>query len=227
LCPTGVRRAETMLRARAMIKLFLADDRPVVLEGWKRIAADCPDMCVVGEATSRAALLDKVWTAEADVLLLDVSVAGPGIFALLRHLKKERPALRVLVLGVEGEDRNAVQVLGTGAPGYLTADHSPGELVAAIRKVVRGATFVSPALAQRLVLSQRALSERPRHEALSDREYQVLCMFGSGRAFSDIAAKLGLSRKTVCTYRSRVLQKLRLTTNADLIRYAVENRLVV
>lgn len=212
--------------APAMIKLFLADDRPVVLEGLKRIVAESPDLCVVGEATSRAALLDKVWTAEADVLLLDVSLAGPGIFALLRRLKKERPALRVLVLGVEGEDRHVVAVLGTGAPGYLTTDHSPGELVAAIRKVVRGATFVSPALAHKLVLSQRAIRERPRHEALSDREYQVLCMFGSGQAFSDIAAELGVSRQTVSTYRSRVLQKLRLRTNADLIRYAVENRLV-
>jgi DNA-binding NarL/FixJ family response regulator len=210
-----------------MIKLFLADDRPVVVEGLNRIVAECPDMCVVGEATSCAALLDKVWSAEADVLLLGMSVAGPGIVALLRQLKKRRPALRVLVMGVEGGNRHVVQVLGTGAPGYLTTDHSPGELVAAIRRVVHGATFVSPALAQRLVLSQRAARERPRHEALSGREYQVLCMFGSGRAFSDIAAELGLSRQTVSTYRSRVLQKLHLTTNADLIRYAVENRLLV
>jgi two-component system, NarL family, invasion response regulator UvrY len=210
-----------------MITLFLADDRPVVLEGLKRIVAGSPDMCVVGEAATRATLLDTIWTAEPDVLLLNLSVAGPAISALLRSLKKERPGLRVLVLGVEGDYRHVFEVLGTGAAGYLTTDHSPGELVAAIRRVVHGATFVSPALAQKLALSRRAVSEPPRHEALSNREYQVLCMFGSGRAFSDIAAELGLSRQTVSSYRNRVLQKLHLTTNVDLIRYVLENRLVV
>ncbi|HEU5261532.1 MAG TPA: response regulator transcription factor [Gemmatimonadales bacterium] len=210
-----------------MIKLFLADDRPVVLGALNRIVAEYPDMCVAGAATSRGELLGKIVTADADLLLLDVSVAGPGIFALLRQLKKERPTIRVLVLGVQGEDQHALRVLGTGAAAYLTRDHSASELVAAIRRVVRGATFVSSTLAQRLVLNQRAISERPRYEALSDREYQVLCMFGSGRAFSEIAAELGVSRKTVSTYRSRVLHKLRLTTNADLIRYAVEHRLVL
>jgi DNA-binding NarL/FixJ family response regulator len=208
-----------------MIKLFLADDRPVVLEGLTRILARCADVWVVGEAASREELFAKVRTAEADVLLLDISVAGADVFALLRRLKKERPTIRVLVLGVEGSDEDADRVLGAGAAGYLTRDHSPTELVAAIRTVARGAEYVSLSLAKRLVATQRARSERPRYEMLSDREYQVLCMFGSGRAFADIAAELGVSRKTVNTYRSRILYKLRLTTNADLIRYVVENRL--
>ena len=208
-----------------MIKLFLADDRPVVLEGLTRILARCADVWVVGEAASRGELFAKVRTGEADVLLLDMSVAGADAFALLRRLKKERPTIRVLVLGVEGSDEDADRVLGSGAAGYLTRDHSPTELVAAIRAVARGAEYVSLSLVQGLVAAQRARSERPRYETLSDREYQVLCMFGSGRAFSDIAAELGVSRKTVNTYRSRILYKLRLTTNADLIRYVVENRL--
>src|SRR3989475_8074380 len=208
-----------------MIKLFLADDRPVVLEGWKRILAECPDICVVGDVTSRVELIAKVRAAEADMLLLDMSVAGPGTVALLRQLKTQRPTTRVLVLSVDGEDPRALRLLGSGAAGYLPREHSPGELVAAIRKVARGAEYVSLTLAQKFVLHQRAVRERPGYETLSHREYQVLCMFSSGRAFSEIAAQLGLSRKTVSTYRSRILYKLRLTTNADLIRYAVEYRL--
>lgn len=207
------------------IRLFLADDRPVVLEGWKRILADCPDICVVGDVTNRADLIAKVRAAEADMLLLDMSIAGPGTFELLRQLKQERPEMRVLVLSVDGQDPRAPHMLDTGAAGYLPREHSPAELVAAIRKVARGAEYVSLTLAQRFVLQQRAVSERPRYETLSHREYQVVCMFSSGRAFSEIAAQLGLSRKTVSTYRSRILYKLRLTTNADIIRYAVEHRL--
>jgi len=208
-----------------MIKLLLVDDRPVVLEGWKRILAECPDIRVVGEATSREELIAKMRAAEADVLLLDMSVAGPGTFELLRQLKQERPETRVLVLSVDGQDPGAPQMLGTGAAGYLPREHSPGELIAAIRKVARGAEYVSLTLARKFVLQQRAVRERPRYETLSHREYQVLCMFSSGRAFSEIAAELGLSRKTVSTYRSRILFKLRLATNADIIRYAVEHRL--
>ncbi len=208
-----------------MIKLFLADDRPVVLEGWKRILAECPDICVVGDVTSRAELVAKVRAAAADVLLLDLSVADPGTFELLRQLKQERPGMRVLLLSVDGQDPRAPEMLGTGAAGYLPREHSPGELIAAIRKVARGAEYVSLTLARKFVFQQRAVRERPGYETLSHREYQVLCMFSSGRAFSEIAAELGLSRKTVSTYRSRILYKLRLTTNADIIRYAVEHRL--
>ncbi|MGH2602528.1 MAG: LuxR C-terminal-related transcriptional regulator, partial [Dehalococcoidia bacterium] len=215
--------------ATPMIKLFLADDRPVVLEGLRRIVAGCADIVLAGHAANRGELLRTFRTAEADVLLLDVSVAGRGIFALLRQLRDAQPTVRVLVLGIEvdSEDGDAARVLGTGAAGYLTRDHSPRELLAAIRTVVRGAEHVSSALGQRLISSGQASRERPRYEALSEREYQVLCMFGAGRAFSEIAAELRISRKTVSTYRTRILRKLCLTTNAALIRYVVENRLAV
>ena len=208
-----------------MTKLFLADDRPVLREGWKRILAECPDIRVVGGATSHDQLVTKVRAAQADIVLLDMWVAGPGTFALLRQLEKDLPRIRVLVVAVDGEDPRAPQVLDTGAAGYLPREHSSDELIAAIRKVARGVEYVSLTLARRFVLQQRAFSERPRYETLSHREYQVLCMFSSGRAFSEIAAELGLSRKTVSTYRSRILYKLRLTSNADIIRYAVEHRL--
>ena len=209
----------------SVIRLFLADDRPVVLEGWKRILAQCPDIRVVGDVTTREELIAKVRAVAGDMLLLDMSVAGPGTFELLRQLKQERPGMRVLVLSVDGQHPRASQMLGTGAAGYLPREHSPAELVAAIRKVARGAEYVSLTLARKFVLQQRAVRERPGYETLSHREYQVLCMFSSGRAFSEIAAELGVSRKTVSTYRSRILYKLRLTTNAAIIRYAVEHRL--
>jgi two-component system, NarL family, invasion response regulator UvrY len=210
-----------------MIRLFLADDRPVVLEGLKRILAEYPDIEVVGDATTQEQLLAKLQTAEADILLVDMAVAAPGIFGLLRQLRNDRARVRVLVLSVDGEAQHAVEVLGTGAAGYLTRDHSPTELLAAIRKVARGAEYVSPTLVQRIVASRAAVNDRPRYEALSDREYQVLCMFGSGRAFSSIAAELGVSRKTVSTYRGRILKKLQLASNASLIRYAMQNRLAL
>lgn len=213
--------------AITMIRLFLADDRPVVLEGLKHILAEYPDIQVVGDASTQEQLLAKLERVEADVLLVDMAVATPGIFGLLRQLRKDRAKVRVVVLSVDGEAQHAVEVLGTGAAGYLTRDHSPSELLTAIRKVARGAEYVSPTLVQRIVASRGAVTEKPRFEALSDREYQVLCMFGSGRAFSDIAVELGVSRKTVSTYRGRILKKLHLPSNASLIRYAMQNRLAL
>jgi len=132
----------------------------------------------------------------------------------------------VLVLNVHGRDPNALRLLGTGAAGYLGKDHSREQLVDAIRQVVRGASYVSPSLASRLITDWRGGGRRPRHAMLSDREYQVLCRFSSGIPFKQIAAELGVSPKTVSTYRSRILDKLKLKTNAEIIRYAIERRLV-
>src|SRR5881397_1430028 len=153
------------------IKLFLADDRPVVLEGWKRILAQCPDILVVGDVTTREELIAKVQTVAGDMLLLDMSVAGPGTFELLRQLKQERPGMRVLVLSVDGQHPHAPEMLSTSAAGYLPREHSPAELVAAIRKVARGAEYVSLTLVRKFVLQQRAVRERPGYETLSHREY--------------------------------------------------------
>jgi DNA-binding NarL/FixJ family response regulator len=210
-----------------MIKVFVADDRPVVLDGLKRILAECRDMQIVGDAARREQLLGAFRAGDADVLVLDMAVTGSHTFALVQQLRKERPNVRVLVLSVSGEDRHALRLLRIGAAGYLTKDHSPDQLVAAVRKVARGGRYVDHTLVEELVLGRRGPRHRSRHDGLSDREYQVLCMFGSGQAFNKIAAELGLSPKTVSTYRSRILQKLQLTSNAALIRYAVENRLVV
>ena len=210
-----------------MIRLLIADDRPVFREGLKRIVSECPDMCLVEVVGRGGSVLDAAWTAQADVLLLgDVSVPTPKILDLIREHRRQRSKLKVLVFAVHEEDEYAVRVLRAGADGYLTKDQSPGQLVEAIRRVAGGRRFLSPGLAQKLVFDLQVRAEARPHEGLSDREYQVLCLFCSGKPFREIAAELGLSPKTVSTYRSRILQKLHLKTNAAIIRYGIENRMV-
>lgn len=209
------------------IKLLVADDRLVVREGLKHLVAGRRDMKVVGEAATAAEVLRQAEATRPDVLLLDLFLGGPQILGLTRDMKRRHRRCRVLVLSVQGEDPDALRILAAGAAGYLSKDYSPGQLIDAIRQVGRGASYVSPSLASTLIagLGGRG-KKRPGHAGLSDREYQVLCMFGSGIAFRQIAAELGLSPKTVSTYRSRILDKLKLRGNADIIRYAIEHSLV-
>jgi len=210
-----------------MIRLVVVDARPVVREGLKRIVSECRDMRLVAEAGRSDGALEAALAAEADVLLLgDVTVSTPKTVDLIRDLQRRHPKLRVLVLGVHDEDRYAVRVLQAGAAGYLTTDLSPGQLVEAIRRVAGARRYLSPTLAQKLVFAEQVRGERTRHAGLSDREYEVLRLFGSGKSFKHIAAELGVSPKTVSTYRTRILHKLHLDTNAGIIRYAIENRLV-
>jgi len=210
-----------------MIRLVVADARPVVREGLKRIVSECRDMRLVAETGKGDGALEAGFAAEADVLLLgDIAVSTPKTVDLVRVLQRRHPKLRVLVLGVHDEDRYAVPVLRAGAAGYLTTDLSPGQLVEAIRRVAGARRYLSPALAQKLVFAEQVRAERSRHGGLSDREYEVLRLFGSGKSFKHIAAELGVSPKTVSTYRTRILHKLHLDTNAGIIRYAIENRLV-
>jgi DNA-binding NarL/FixJ family response regulator len=210
--------------AAAVIKLLIADDRLVVREGLKRIVAE-PGMKVVAEAATPAEVLEQAQATDPHVLLLDLFLGDPKIFALMREMKRRHLGCRVLVLNVQGEDPDALRILGMGAAGYLSKDYTRRQLVEAIRNVARGASYVSPSLAAALI-SRFGGGKRPRDEALSDREYQVLRLFGSGIPFKQIAADLGVSPKTVSTYRSRILGKLKLKGNADIIRYAIEHRLV-
>jgi DNA-binding NarL/FixJ family response regulator len=207
------------------IRLLIADDRWVVREGLKRMIAQCAGMKVVGEAATGDEVLEQLHPTKVDVILLDAWLAGPKMRGLIREVRRRHARCRVLVLNVQGRDADALRLLGTRAAGYLGKDHSREQLIDAIRQVVRGASYVSPALAGRLISSLSG-GRRPRHATLSDREYQVLCRFGSGIPFKQIAADLGVSPKTVSTYRSRILDKLKLRTSAEIIRYAIEHRLV-
>jgi two-component system, NarL family, invasion response regulator UvrY len=207
------------------IKLLIADDRVVVREGLKRIAAQCADMKIVAEAATRDEVLESLRGREVDVIVLDAFLTGPTLLGLIRELRRRHSHSRVLVVNVQGQEADTLRLLGAGAAGYLGKDHSRSQLVEAIREVARGASYVSPSLANAVISGLTGPS--PGHGALSDREYQVLCLFGSGIPYKEIAAELGVSPKTVSTYRSRILGKLNLKTNAAIIRYAIEHQLVL
>ena len=206
-----------------MIRLLIADDHPVVREGVRRIVEGHADMEVVSEAVDGDDLLAQLDMTTADVLLLDIAMPGPGFLSTMQRLRAERGGLRVLVLSVHPEEQYARRAFRLGASGYLTKAHSPAELAEAIRRIYRGGRYVTPTLAERLAFELDPTTDKEAHESLSDREYQVLCLLGSGNGVKEIGAKLALSPKTVSTYRARILEKMKLDTTADLIRYVVEH----
>ncbi|HMR62728.1 MAG TPA: response regulator transcription factor [Anaerolineae bacterium] len=208
-----------------MINVLIADDHPIVRQGLRQILSGLPDMEVAGEAINAQQTLEQVRAGGWDVLVLDISMPGRSGFDILNELKHEQPNLPVLVLSTHSEDQFAVRVLKAGASGYLTKENAPAELIRAIRKVVGGGKYISDKLAESLAFGLDAATERLSHEALSDREFQVVQMIASGKTLADIAASLSLSAKTVSTYRTRLLRKLNLKTTADIIRYAIENGL--
>lgn len=209
-----------------MIRLFIADDHPIVRAGLKGIVADEGDINVVGETSTGVDLVNVLRKIPADVLLLDVSMPGPGLVPLLDELREMHPTIGVLVLSVHPEEQYATRALRAGARGYLTKDHSPEELVLAVRKVFAGGRYVSATLAERLAAELSNDAKGLPHERLSDREFEVLCLLGSGRTVTEIANTLSLSVKTVSTYRVRLLEKLPAGSNADLVRYVVAHDLM-
>ena len=209
-----------------MINVLIADDHPIVRQGLRQILSEIPDMAVAGEAANAQETLNQVRAGGWDVLVLDITMPDRTGFDILKELKHAQPNLPVLVLSIHAEEQVAVRVLKAGASGYLTKENAPGELVKAIRKVVSGGKYISRTLAETLAIGLDTTSERPRHEALSDREFQVMQMMASGKTLTDIAEELSLSTKTISTYRTRLLEKMNLKTNAEIIRYAIENRLV-
>jgi two-component system, NarL family, invasion response regulator UvrY len=208
-----------------MMRILIVDDHAVVREGVKRILDDMEDAVLVGEASNGRELLVKATPKSWDVVLLDISMPGRNGLDVLRQLKSLQPTLPVLVFSVHPERQYAVRALKAGAAGYLTKDSIPEELVTAVRKVVARRRYVSAALAEYLALEVARDPETPPHTMLSDRELQVLCMLGSGKTVTSIAAELSLSVKTISTYRRRILGKMHLKTNAELIRYAIHHDL--
>jgi len=209
-----------------MIRVLIADDHPIVREGLKQVIEKSPDMRVEGEAQSGQEVLDSVARGDWDVLILDFSMPGKSGLDVLRELRRERPALPVLVLSMHPEAELAPRLLKAGASGYLTKESAPKELVNAIRKLHEGGRYVSPALAEKLAADLAGGADRPPHELLSDREYQVLLAIAAGKSSHDIAGELAISVKTVRTYRDRIMEKLALTNDVEITRYALDNRLV-
>ena len=208
-----------------MIKIIVADDHPIVREGLKRIILDCKDMKLVGEAENGEEVLVQCGKTEFDVLLLDISMPGPGFLEVLHRLVTRFSGVRVLVLSIHPEDHYAIRALKAGASGYLTKNHSPYELEQAIRFVYSGHKYVSSELAEKMASQISEHSSLKLHERLSNREYQILNLIGTGEKISEIAKTLKLSPKTVSTYQSRILDKMNLKSRGELIRYVVENDL--
>jgi len=211
-----------------MTRLLIADDHPIVREGLRRVVEDAPGggITVVGEASDGDELLAQATSVDPDVVLLDITMPGPGFVETIQRLKAIHPRVRILVLSVQPEDQFAVRALKAGAAGYVSKNLSPEHLVTAIHEVIRGGRYVSPSLAQRLAAAVADGADRPPHEGLSAREYQVLCLIGAGKSVKEIAAAMDLSVKTVSTYRTRILEKTTLKSNAEIIRYTVEHGLV-
>jgi two-component system invasion response regulator UvrY len=209
-----------------MIRVLLADDHAILREGLKEILLRDLEGVVCGEAENAQQVLAQVQRQDWDLVILDVTMPGRSGIDILADLKMLRPRLPVLVLSMHPEDQYGKRVLKAGAFGYLRKESAPEELIKAIRKVLSGGRYVSPVLAEKLVLDLDETANRPIHETLSAREFETLVMFGSGKTVSHIAEELHLSVTTVSTYRARILEKMNMSTTFELMRYALRNHLV-
>jgi two-component system invasion response regulator UvrY len=209
-----------------MIRIIIADDHPIVRAGMKQVISEASDLVVADEAGDGHKLLSKIRAEKFDVVILDITMPHMDGLDVLKQLKIEQPKLPVIVLSIHPEDQYALRVLKAGASGYVTKASAPDELINAIRKVFRGGKYISPSIAEKLAFQLDADFEEMPHESLSDREYQVLCMLASGKTVTEIADELALSVKTVSTYRARILEKMDMKNNAELIHYAIQNKLV-
>ncbi|MDB6031036.1 MAG: Response regulator, LuxR family [Verrucomicrobiales bacterium] len=208
------------------MRILIADDHAVVRQGIKQILADEFKKAVFGEARTAQEALTKIWKEKWDVVILDITMPGRSGLEVLKELKKVRPKMPVLVLSMHPEDQFAVRVLKAGASGYMTKESAPEELVGAIKKVLVGGKHISAALAEIMATYLTVDDRKPAHEQLSNREFQVLRLIASGKTVSQIAKEISLSVRTVSTYRTRILEKMALKSNAELTHYAFQNQLV-
>lgn len=207
-----------------MIRILIADDHAIVRGGLKQIVVTTTDIVAAGEATHGAEVIDKVRQAEFDLLLLDMTMPGPSGIDLLRRVRADKPSLPILVLSMHNEGQVVSRALRAGATGYVTKDSDPAILLSAIRKVAAGGRFIDPALVDAIVFDA-GNGDRPPHDLLSDREFQVLRKIVAGEAIGEIGATLNLSAKTISTHKMRLMQKIGVDNNAELIRYALRHGL--
>ena len=208
------------------MRILIADDHPIFRAGVKEILLKEKDVESIGEADTGHKVLELARKRRWDVVLLDLTMPGKDGLQVLPELRREQPELPILVLSAHPEDQLALRLLKSGAAGYLTKDKAPEVLLTAIRKVLRGEKYISESLAEKIALDTVSGATKSLHEMLSQREYQVMTMIAAGKTSTEIAKKLFLSIRTVSTYRARVLEKMNMKTNAELIRYALQNKLV-
>jgi two-component system invasion response regulator UvrY len=206
-----------------MIRVLITDDHPIVRRGLRQIVADEADM-IVTEAGTGSEALGLIDTADFNLVLLDLSMPGISGLEVLSQIRTRRPELPVLVLSGHSEAEFAVRIIKAGASGYLNKHLAPEELITAIRRVLTGRRYIGPAVAE-LIADSIGKNDVALHASLSDREFQVMLLIAAGKTVSEIADELALSVKTVSTYRTRILEKMNLKNNAELMRYVVENKI--
>jgi len=209
-----------------MIRVVIADDHTIVREGLRQLLQASTEFDVVSEARDGHEVMQRVRELDFDVLLLDMSMPGKSGMELIKQVKSERPRLRILVLSMHQEHQYAVRAIKAGASGYLTKESASSQLAAAIRKVASGGAFISAEVAEQLALGAMPQAEGLPHTALSDREYQVFRLLVSGKTVTDIGAELNLSVKTVSTHKARLLQKMGMANQTELVHYAIRHRLI-
>lgn len=209
------------------MKILIADDHAVVRQGLRMILANEFKKATFGEAQDTPELFDRLKADRWDVVVMDLAMPGGSGLNTLKEIKHNHPQMPVLILSMYPEDQYAVRTLKAGASGYLTKESASEELVNALQKILHGGRYINASVAEELLMQLGNQNARPLHELLSDREYQVLCMIGSGKQVGQIATELTLSVKTVSTYRARTLEKMNMKTNAELTHYAIENKLVI
>lgn len=207
------------------MKVLIADDHAIVRKGFREIVEEALPGVQVAEATNGLEVLEQIRLHDWDVLVMDISMPGRSGLDILHEIRAQRPKLPVLILSMHPEDQYAMRMLKAGAAGYINKEVALDQLVQAIQKVTAGGRYVSPTLAEKFAFELSGGSDKQPHELLSDREYTVLIMIGGGKTVSEIADELALSVKTVSTYRTRILEKMNLSTNAEMIRYVIENNL--
>jgi DNA-binding NarL/FixJ family response regulator len=209
-----------------MINILIADDHVLIREGLKKILKNEPDMAVVAEAGNAHEAFEQAKQGNASIMLLDISMPGESGLDAIKELRQNYPRIPILILSMHPEHRFAVRALRAGASGYITKESAVGELVGAIRKIVSGGKYVSLSLAEHLASELATDSDKLPHETLSDREFQIMRMIAAGKRRTEIAEELSLSLSTVNTYRTRILEKMKMETNVELARYAMEHGLI-
>jgi two-component system invasion response regulator UvrY len=207
------------------LRVFVADDHALFREGVKALLAEESDLAVAGEAGTAKETLHRIRSEQWDILLLDISLPDGSGIDLLRQIRPHKPELPILILSMHPEEQYAVNLLRAGANGYITKDAVPQQVVQAIRTLLQGRKYISPAVAN-ILAEEIGGDNRPPHEQLSEREFQVFCKLAAGRSVGDIAEELFLSNKTVSTYRARIMDKMTAKSNADLTYYAIKNGLI-
>ena len=209
-----------------MINILIVDDHAVVRQGLRKILSEQPDMTVLEEAESAERLMEVIGTKKWDIVILDISLRGKSGLDVLPYLQSEYPQIPVLFLSMMPEEQFALRALRAGAAGFVAKDAAPEELVKAIRKICAGGKYISDSMAEKLATQVDLRTQQLPHENLSEREFQVLCKIAEGKPLTVIAEELYLSVKTVTTYKARMLEKMQMKSNAEVIRYAIEHHLI-